>query len=1170
MAILVALAFPGVSARAVERTFDNQSGNGLWLTPANWSPDGLPGQFDPVRIEGGMSVVVGGNAGWVYSGTVGGSNGPGVLTINPGGTAYGVSFRDPVCSLIIGGTATASAGASGYNHISGTMDTVGDFIIGGSGGQAVAKFQAGNIWVGGTLRLGSYLYPSNTTPSRAVLRLIGGSGGFTHIGALEIGRAGTLAYEFAGGGAIKPMLVTSNIALLPGASLLVDGTGYTGGVAMFTLMQGSSLTGAFSSVGFTNFPASAAPSVVHANGRVLLLVGQGMNPDTVPAGLRLVTPASYSFGCAAGTGGSVWFGEFGSRQLRRWTANGQVEVVKSGMAGIFTLTTDRSSNLFVGLELGDQNNPSRILRIMPDGSESCVVSNITRPRQLTTDRAGNLYFATESPPRISRWNRASGAIDILGRDNIAVNPEGVAVAEDGTVYFSSYGSPEAGVAGTLQRISTNGTITTLVSDFAIGRARGIVLDEAHGCLYLCSEADMEDHGNSGLLIRYLISSGSWTRVVQGLDYPQFPCLGGDGRIYFSLAREDWLVAYDPAVVTVEETWPGLSNVVSAVGGGTWGQGRPGSRLKINVGGCLMFDGNVQAAASGGTVHGWLSIPASQLTLATNQIMGWNGRIWQPNPFSGIFELPDITYEADSGSCLIAAVALRGHGGVRWPMTFPGTINETPAAGFSEAPASLLVYFSWSTNDRPATLLSPPYREAGGGMAILKGGGAGWIYNDSLWSPAGQTWLNGGNYHPPDPSAWAELDLGAYCGKSKYIYAGWHVNGPFRPHATRYVIYDSIADRMQAVLDQTKHADGINHGNDTFSGWRLLGGGKINITPSTRLWISADASVAATEYLQSDAVLLSDHPIVDDIGMGATGNFEFNTPLSVASSGPTGVGHHWGMQGLGAQYTTTTNRFVEIRLDAAAFPDALPGYYNVEVSWVYTGSDGVNASSARYSLNGAQLPDSINQNRSATNQSGSFVAGNSIGSWSGFYRLSEPCYFSGTNPISVRLSYPRDIHTGRLVVDMVRFVPLGNSDDSDADGLPDGWMMDNFGHRTARLDDQSSSGDSPAGDGVPNLVKYALGLNAMIHGTRDRLTSGTLTGAQPLFLSLTYTRPEPPPEGLMYTVELSSSLFPAVWRTNETSVVGNTVSNGLRTITTRDVQPAGTAPQRYIRFKVSRP
>jgi hypothetical protein len=132
------------------------------------------------------------------------------------------------------------------------------------------------------------------------------------------------------------------------------------------------------------------------------------------------------------------------------------------------------------------------------------------------------------------------------------------------------------------------------------------------------------------------------------------------------------------------------------------------------------------------------------------------------------------------------------------------------------------------------------------------------------------------------------------------------------------------------------------------------------------------------------------------------------------------------------------------------------------------------------------------------------------------------------------------------------------------------MTENFGHRTARAGDWSRPGDAPAGDGIANLVKYALGLNAVTFGSQGRLIAGTTSATNHRFLSVTYTRPDPPPTGLTYAVEQSPSLCSSLWTTNGTIVLSNAVNSGLRTITTRDKEPIGATPQRFLRFKLSPP
>ena len=47
-------------------------------------------------------------------------------------------------------------------------------------------------------------------------------------------------------------------------------------------------------------------------------------------------------------------------------------------------------------------------------------------------------------------------------------------------------------------------------------------------------------------------------------------------------------------------------------------------------------------------------------------------------------------------------------------------------------------------------------------------------------------------------------------------------------------------------------------------------------------------------------------------------------------------------------------------------------------------------------------------------------------------------------------------------------------DSDGDGIPDWWMVANFGHLTGQASDQSLATDNPDGDGFNNLEEYMAG------------------------------------------------------------------------------------------------
>ena len=111
---------------------------------------------------------------------------------------------------------------------------------------------------------------------------------------------------------------------------------------------------------------------------------------------------------------------------------------------------------------------------------------------------------------------------------------------------------------------------------------------------------------------------------------------------------------------------------------------------------------------------------------------------------------------------------------------------------------------------------------------------------------------------------------------------------------------------------------------------------------------------------------------------------------------------------------------------------------------------------------------------------------------------------------------------------------------------------------------------PAGDGITNLAKFALGIAANTPGYQGRFSAATATDNGNTYLGLTYTRPDPAPAGVSYTAESGGNLTPGSLSNANTLELPSSPSGGLRTITVRDTIAVGTTPRRFLRMKFTAP
>lgn len=133
-----------------------------------------------------------------------------------------------------------------------------------------------------------------------------------------------------------------------------------------------------------------------------------------------------------------------------------------------------------------------------------------------------------------------------------------------------------------------------------------------------------------------------------------------------------------------------------------------------------------------------------------------------------------------------------------------------------------------------------------------------------------------------------------------------------------------------------------------------------------------------------------------------------------------------------------------------------------------------------------------------------------------------------------------------------------------------WQQGNF--TSAELTNSAISGDTadPDGDGVPNLMEYAFGLNPKIANSSGRPVASVQHLGGTNYLTVAYNQVLYNTD-ISYTVQVSSDLI--TWNSGPgfTAPVGPPVDNGDGTETwiVQDTIPSNSVTARFIRLKITR-
>ena len=132
-----------------------------------------------------------------------------------------------------------------------------------------------------------------------------------------------------------------------------------------------------------------------------------------------------------------------------------------------------------------------------------------------------------------------------------------------------------------------------------------------------------------------------------------------------------------------------------------------------------------------------------------------------------------------------------------------------------------------------------------------------------------------------------------------------------------------------------------------------------------------------------------------------------------------------------------------------------------------------------------------------------------------------------------------------------------------------WQSQHF--TPAQISDPSVSADAanPSGDGLCNLLKYALGLDPGKPAAGGRPTTQFVTAGGATYLALSFRRANAATD-LTYTVETSSNPATGMWTTGSIAVgTASDNGDGTSTVVYRDTKAMGTTGARLMRLRVSR-
>lgn len=212
--------------------------------------------------------------------------------------------------------------------------------------------------------------------------------------------------------------------------------------------------------------------------------------------------------------------------------------------------------------------PSRIQKLDAQGQVTTAIDD-SGSNGLAVDKDGLIVAGTHKYKAVSRYNPSTGertAVATQFGDNVFNSPNDIAIAQDGTIYFTDPAFQRDAAPGGQEktgvyRVAVDGTVT-LVDD-TISNPNGIALSPAGDVLYV------NGGGEQGVLRAYPIADGipqAGKDLVTDLKVPDGMTVDCKGNIYVTEHVARKLRVFDPQGQQIAQATTDANLTNAAFGG----------------------------------------------------------------------------------------------------------------------------------------------------------------------------------------------------------------------------------------------------------------------------------------------------------------------------------------------------------------------------------------------------------------------------------------------------------------------------------------------------------------------------------------------------------------------------------------------------------------------------